>query len=63
MSAETQEILMPVPANCFALIRLPVSVTAFAKFAEIAEKISPGAVTRQVGQFMLMLHPKKKEDA
>jgi hypothetical protein len=52
-----------IPDNCFAMIRVPVSLTALAGFAKIAAKMHPGCVMRQVGQFMLMLHPEKKEDA
>lgn len=63
MSAETEKAQMAVPDNCFAMIRLPVSLTAFAEFAKASEKMSPGCVTRQEGQFLLILHAKKKEDA
>ena len=59
MSAKTQKI--NVPDNCFAVIRVPVSLTALAAFAKIASKISRGCVMRQEGQFMLMLHHEKKE--
>jgi hypothetical protein len=52
-----------IPDNCFAMIRVPVSLTALAGFANIAAKMHPGCVMRQVGHFMLMLHPEKKEDA
>jgi hypothetical protein len=61
MSAETQQAQMSVPDDCFVMIRLPVSVTAFAEFAKASEKIAPGCVTRQEGQFLLILHTKKKE--
>ena len=73
MSADTVDTIMEklsektaiqrIPDNCFALIRVPVSLTALAGFAKIAAKMHPGCVMRQVGQFMLMLHPEKKEDA
>ncbi len=55
--------LRNIPDECFAMIRLPVSLTAFAEFAKASEKMSPGCVTRQEGQFLLILHPEKKEDA
>jgi hypothetical protein len=55
-------VMRNIPNECFAMIRLPVSVTAFAEFAKASEKIAPGCVTRQEGQFLLILHPKKKED-
>lgn len=56
-------VMRNIPSDCFAMIRLPVSVTSFAAFANAAEKMSPGCVTRQEGKFLLLLHPQKKEDA
>jgi hypothetical protein len=56
-------VMRNIPDECFAMIRLPVSIPHFCGFARAAERMSPGCVTRQEGQFLLILHPKKKEDA
>lgn len=54
-------VLRTIPDDCFAMIRLPVSISTFAAFAEVAAKASPGSVTRQQGDWMLILHAPKKE--
>lgn len=54
-------VLRTIPDDCFAMIRLPVSISSFAAFAKVAEKMSPKCVTRQEGDWMLILHAPKKE--
>lgn len=54
-------VLRTIPDDCFAMIRLPVSISSFAAFAKVAEKMSPKCVTRQEGPWMLILHAQKKE--
>lgn len=53
--------LRNIPDDCFAMIRLPVSISSFARFARAAEKMSPRCVTRQEGPWMLLLHATKGE--
>ena len=54
-------VLRTIPDDCFAMIRLPVSISVFASFARVAEKSSPGCVTRQEGPWVLILHAPKQE--
>lgn len=62
MSAESQEPgRRTIPDDCFAMIRLPVSITALAGFVKVASKLSRDCVMRQEGDWMLILHAPKKE--
>lgn len=63
MMEEHSQGMVRIPENCFAIIRLPVSIPDFAAFARVCERVSPKCVTSQSGPFMLILHAEKKEDA
>jgi len=63
MMTKTSEGMVRIPDNCFALIRLPVSIPDFSAFARVAEKMSPRCVTSQSGPFLLIMHAEKKEGA
>jgi hypothetical protein len=60
MSAE-KKTEKPIPDDCFAMIRVPVSLTALAGFVKVASKLSRDCVMRQEGDWMLILHAPKKE--
>jgi hypothetical protein len=57
-----KSVLRSIPDDCFAMIRLPVSLSVLARLAEIAAKASPGSVMRQQGDWMLILHAPKREE-
>ena len=63
MMEEHSRGMVRIPENCFAIIRMPVSIPDFAAFARVCERVSPKCVTTQSGPFMLILHAGKKEDA
>jgi hypothetical protein len=63
MMEEHSRGMVRIPENCFAIIRMPVSIPDFAAFARVCERVSPKCVTTQSGPFMLILHAEKKEDA
>ncbi len=52
--------MVRIPDNCFAMIRLPVSIPDFARFARVAEKMSPNCVTKQSGEFLMVMHAPKE---
>lgn len=55
--------MVKIPDNCFAMIRLPVPVSDFASFARLAERMSPNCVTKQCGEFLMVMHAPKEEGA
>lgn len=61
MMRKACEGTVKIPENCFAIIRLPVTATAFSGFALVCEKMSPKCVTSQYGEFLMVMHAEKKE--
>lgn len=57
------EGMVKIPADCFALIRLPISIPDFASFSRICERMSPNCVARQCGEFLLISHAEKKPES
>lgn len=54
-----ESLKMGIQDDCFAMIRLPVSISNFTSFARVCERISPNCVTTQTGDFVFIMHAPK----